>query len=128
MSAVNGGRPDAERWVESLDSLLLTGPTGQREEYNLAASYLLEEVSSPGRALAAARRRSYDWDAPYFVAAFLRQEGRLAELTGNRAGAISAYRHYLKLRENPEPQLLAQRDSVRAALAKLTGERAESGS
>lgn len=111
MSAVNAGRQDARRLVERLDSLLLTGPPGQREEYNLAASYLLQEVSSPARALAAARRRSYDWDAPYFVATYLRQEGRLA-----------AYSHYLKLRENPEPQLIAQRDSVQAALARLTGE------
>jgi tetratricopeptide (TPR) repeat protein len=122
ISAVNDGWQDAQRLVESLDSVLLTGPSGQREEYNLAASYLLEEVSLPDRALAAARRRSYDWDAAWFVATYLRQEGRLAELTGDREGAIAAYSHYLKLREDPEPQLAAQRDSVRAALARLTGE------
>ncbi len=123
MSAVNAGRPDARRWLESLDSLLLTGPPGQREEYNLAASYLLEATGSPARALAAARRRSYDWDAAWFVATYRRQEGRLAELTGDREGAIAAYSHYLKLREDPEPPLVAQRDSVRAAWARLTGER-----
>lgn len=122
MSAVNAGRPDAERLVVRLDSLLLTGPAGQREEYNLAASYLLEEVNLPARALAAARRRSYDWDAPFFVATYLRQEARLAERTGDREGAIAAYSHYLKLRESPEPQLVARRDSVQALLARLTGE------
>jgi serine/threonine-protein kinase len=122
MSAVNGGREDAERLVESLDFLLLTGPPRQREEYNLAASRLLEEVSSPARALAAVRRRSYDWDAPYFVAPYLRREGRLAELAGDRVGAIAAYSHYLKLREDPEPHLVVQRDSVQAALARLRAE------
>jgi hypothetical protein len=109
--------------VEGLDSLLLTGPPGQREEYNLALASLFDGLGMPGRALAAVRRRSYDWDAAYFVATYLRQEGRLAELTGDRDGAIAAYSHYLKLRAHPEPQLAAQRDSVQAVLDRLTRER-----
>jgi hypothetical protein len=123
MRAVISGQTDAERRVEGLDSLLLTGPPGQREEYNLALASLFDGLGMPGRALAAVRRRSYDWDAAYFVATYLRQEGRLAELTGDRDGAIAAYSHYLKLRAHPEPQLAAQRDSVQAVLDRLTRER-----
>ncbi len=37
------------------------------------------------------------------------------------AGAISAYRHYLVLRFDPDPSLRPQRDSVRAELTCLTG-------
>jgi hypothetical protein len=53
----------------------------------------------------------------------LRTEGRLAARLGQRDRAIKAYQNYLLWRANPEPSLIPQRDSVRAELAKLTGER-----
>ena len=52
----------------------------------------------------------------------MREEGRLAEATGDTAGAMRAYRHYLALRADPEQALVPQRDSVRAALGALLGE------
>jgi hypothetical protein len=52
----------------------------------------------------------------------LREEGRLAESLGERAGAIRAYRHYLGLRGEPDSALVPQRDSVRVALAALLRE------
>ena len=55
------------------------------------------------------------------AAAHLREEGRLAALAGDRAEAISAYRHYLALRSDPEPVLRSKVDEVRAELAKLVG-------
>jgi hypothetical protein len=33
----------------------------------------------------------------------LREEGRLAALVGDTAGAVRAYQHYLYLRRNPDP-------------------------
>ena len=42
------------------------------------------------------------WSFPHYVK-YLREEGRLAALTGDRQGAIRAYRHYLALRGDAEP-------------------------
>ena len=47
--------------------------------------------------------------------------GRLAALTGDKAGAI-AYQMYLRFRSNPEPSLVPEREQVEAELAKLLGE------
>jgi len=52
----------------------------------------------------------------------LREQGRLASLVGDRAGAIEAYSHYLALRHNPEPAVKPGVDQVRAELAHLMGE------
>jgi serine/threonine protein kinase len=49
------------------------------------------------------------------------QEGRLAALTGDRSGAVRAYRHYLALRSDSEPALRPAIEAVRAELAKLAG-------
>jgi hypothetical protein len=52
----------------------------------------------------------------------LREQGRLAALVGDRAGAIRAYSHYLALRYNPEPSVKPEVDRVRGELAQLVGE------
>jgi hypothetical protein len=48
-----------------------------------------------------------------------RLEGKLAAKLGERDAAIAAYRNYLKLRHDPEPSMVPQRDSVRAELAAI---------
>jgi hypothetical protein len=55
------------------------------------------------------------WSLP----SFLRQEGRLAALAGDSAGALRAYDGYLTLRTAPDPALRPQRDSVVAERATL---------
>jgi hypothetical protein len=62
---------------------------------------------------------------PVYLSTYLREEGRLAAITGDRAGAIRAYQHYLALRTNPEPRLRPQVEQVRADLAQLLKERVE---
>ena len=52
----------------------------------------------------------------------IREEGRVAALTGDRAGAVRAYEHYLALRSDPEPALRPEVERVRAELARLVGE------
>ena len=49
----------------------------------------------------------------------LREEGRLAALVGDTAGAIRAYRQYLALRSDPEPALHADVERVRALVRTL---------
>jgi hypothetical protein len=58
-----------------------------------------------------------------FLSTYLREEGRLAALTGDSAGAVGAYRHYLTLRAHPEPALQPGVEKVRAELARLEGGR-----
>jgi hypothetical protein len=89
---------------------------------NLIVAGLWEASGDPARALAAVRRRTFQLNQPFFFATVLRQEGRLAELAGDRPGAIEAYRRYLALRTNPEPALKPQVEQVRAELARLAGE------
>ena len=121
------GRSDASRLLERLDSLARTAPptiTWILAAANLTAARLWEKQRNPERALAATRRRLYITDSgePRVLVAhstFLREEGRLAALTGDLAGAIKAYRRYLALRANAEPSLADEVARVQAELAAL---------
>jgi len=125
------------RWVslDALDSLLQRGPrvitglvgTSPVAFANLTVARLREEQGDLPAALAAIRRREFDafpaylWSRP----AFLRQEGRLAALVGDKAGAKRAYDEYLLLRAAPDAPFRPQRDSVIAERAAV--ERGPSG-
>jgi hypothetical protein len=92
---------------------------------NYTVARLREARGELPAALAAIRRREVNYFPPYLwsLPAFLRQEGRLAALTGDTVGAIRAYDEYLALRTDPDPPLTPQRDSViaeRAVLARST--------
>lgn len=126
--AVVGSRPDTEHRLAVLDSALVTGPDANFTEVvvpgNLAAARLFELVGDPSRALAAVRRRVYDIDSTHLMfASSLRTEGRLAALVGHPETAIRAYRHYLSLRTDPEPEMVEEVEGVRAALDVLLRER-----
>lgn len=89
-------------------------------DVNLALARLWEAEGDVPRALAAVRRGAGPFgEAPLYLATLLREEGRLAALVGDTAGAARAYRHYLALRADPEPSLQPQVDRVRGALAAL---------
>ena len=127
--ATIGKRSEAELLLNRLDSLMLTGPEPFLEQGdsrtllpNLILARLRESVGDPRGALSAVRRRIFGLE-PWFLSTYLREEGRLAVLTGDTTGAIRAYQHYLALRSDPEPALRAERDSVQSALARLVGQR-----
>jgi tetratricopeptide (TPR) repeat protein len=112
-------RPDAGAAFARLDTFLLTGagPAG----WNMEVARWRETQGDIRGALRAIRRRAgYQeyWNMSYV----LREEGRLAALVGDRAGAIEAYSHYLALRYNPEPTVKPEVERVRAELAQLVGE------
>jgi hypothetical protein len=87
---------------------------------NLQLAALWERQGDLPRALAATRRRAGGFEiGPVYLSTFLRSEARLAALTGDTAGAVRAYRHYLALRPDPEPGVKPEVDQVRAALAAL---------
>jgi hypothetical protein len=115
------GHPDAPQLVSRLDSLSRKSPHGWNEGWNLVVARLLEAHGDVPRALAAVRRRVFGM-VPRYLSTYLRDEGRLAVLAGDTAGAIRAYQHYLALRWDPEPSLRPEVERVRAELAELVGE------
>lgn len=89
-------------------------------EANLLLARLWEAQGDLPRALDAARRRAtLLLAAPVLMTTYVREEGRLAAMTGDTAGAIRAYRHYLGLRYDPEPSLQPEVERVRGELARL---------
>jgi eukaryotic-like serine/threonine-protein kinase len=120
--ATLGRRADAGLLLDRLDSLVTTGAGGSVGlQDNLILARLREAAGDPRGALAAVRRRVYGLQ-PEFLSTHLREEGRLAALTGDTAEAISAYRQYLALRSDPEPALKPGVERVREELAGLLGE------
>ncbi len=86
-------------------------------------SRLHEAMGDVPGALAAIRRRHiYGPNQPEYFSSYVREEGRLAALVGDREGAIRAYQHYLALRDDPEPSVQPEVDAVRAALVDLVDE------
>jgi serine/threonine-protein kinase len=118
-AAARAGRADAAARARRLDSLL----TGETEwawsaHANLVCATLLETHGDTRAALAAARRRLYNFNAPLISTTF-REQGRLAARLGDRAAAVRAYRHYLALRSDPEPALQPEVNRIRGELAAL---------
>src|SRR5439155_22671328 len=76
---------------------------------NIVAARLYAGRGDPRRALDIIRRRA-GWTE--LLSTQLRDEGRLAALAGEPAGAIRAYRHYLALRAHPERRLRTDAEVV----------------
>jgi hypothetical protein len=116
--------PDARTRLAVADSLVRTFALANDVvvDANLPLARLWETQGDLTRALAATRRRAgmrTDW--PPYLSSFVREEGRLAALTGDSAGAIRAYRHYLMFHYDPEPSVRPEVERVSRALADLLG-------
>jgi tRNA A-37 threonylcarbamoyl transferase component Bud32/tetratricopeptide (TPR) repeat protein len=115
--------------LDSLDALMRNGPRwltlGPPATPVVAANWAIARLrASQGdyaRAVAAIRRRESNYYPAYLwtLPAFLRQEGRLAALAGDTAGAAEAYDSYLVLRARPDAAVRAEHDSVVAERAAL---------
>lgn len=106
--------------LERLDALLSAGSDMQHFFPTVAAviaSRLYDARGDRAHALDLARRRTFWWN--WMLSTPLREEGRLAALVGDTAGAIRAYRQYLALRSDPEPKLQPEVERVRAMLRRL---------
>jgi hypothetical protein len=85
---------------------------------NLVVAQLAEAQGDLVLALRAVRRGAGGFATfPWYRATFFREEGRLATLAGDTAGAVRAYQHYLAIRPHPEPAVAAEDAAVRARLA-----------
>ena len=120
MVAVQRRDPAAPRLVDVADSLW-RGYEANAEWASIQLARLYQSQGRIDRALRAVRRRwnSLGYPKPMGLAASYRLEGQLAGLAGDRVGAIRAYRNYLRMRVDPEPSMIPQRDSVRAELAAI---------
>jgi hypothetical protein len=116
--AADTGRADAAALVHRLDGELRQVPPPWTDGDNLTVARLLEKVGDVPGALAAVRRRRFD-TVPVFLSTYLREEGRLAALAGDTAGAIAAYRRYLIMQDDPEPAVRPKVQAARAELARL---------
>ena len=120
MVAAQRGDPGAPRLLDIADTLW-RGQEGNAEWASIAIARQYQAQGRIDRALRAVRRRysSLGEPKPMGLAESLRLEGQLAATAGDRVGAIRAYRSYLRMRVDPEPSRIPQRDSVRAELAKI---------
>jgi len=119
-------QPDADTLVVRIDDKLASMPAGVYQlgrldrPGNLAVAHLLEQRGDLQAAYRAVQRREFF--VTRYLATYLREEGRLAARIGDRDAAVRAYRHYLALRSQPEPALMAEVEGVRSELGRLTAE------
>ena len=119
-SASITARADARQALDRLDSVVALGPLdADATAGNIAIARLRIAQRDTAGALRALRRRAYALSGLLYLAPSLRLEGQLAEATGDRSGAIEAYRRYLALRHAPEPSQQQERKEIEAALNRL---------
>ncbi len=121
MAAARLRAPDLDRRMAELDTMY--GIPGSRDfprGLSLAASRAHELAGDLAGARAAAARVPLEpVYGPAYLAGYLYTEGRLARLAGDRDGALRAWRHYLALRRDPDPELRPQVARVRALVDSL---------
>jgi tetratricopeptide (TPR) repeat protein len=115
------GDGDAATLLDRLVAVLDDGPTEASLGWaTLEAAWMLERRGDvAGAARVAAYRRS---NLPFQFAGSttLLEAGRLAEATGDRAGALEAYRWYFGPRQRPDARFTAREDSIRARFPELS--------
>jgi TolB-like protein len=116
--------PNARSALEQADTAVQISYVGQSLGANLVVARAAEAQGNLPFALRAVRRRAggYGLLPMWYLSTFLREEGRLAAMTGDIAGSVRAYQQYLALRPNPEPAVKLEVDRVRAELARLAGD------
>ncbi len=114
--------------LSRLDSLMRRGPMDDdldQKLTNLLMARMYWARGDTAKAWHWVKRRRWFTAGGQILAPWLRSRGRFAVAVGEREEALRAYRHYLMLREDPEPVLVPQRDSVRAELACIDSELAD---
>ena len=118
--------PRAHALLDSADAHARTVPPfllrrPQQQHTNLLIARLFERQGRLHQARAAAARRGIYY-LPFndYIAAYTRDEGRLALAIGDTAGAVRAWRVFVGLQEAAEPEQQQERARVMQTLARLT--------
>lgn len=118
--AWRSGAADLTARLERADSALRDTDFPRFQGYeNILLARIWEAQGNRRRALNALRAYPVGLRAARLIAFRLREEGRLAASLGHVDRALEAYRRYLDVRRDAEPLFHAERDSVRAAMARL---------
>jgi tetratricopeptide (TPR) repeat protein len=110
----------------ALNALMRDGPAMSATFRNAANIVLMRAAERAGdrplayRAISRTPFHPIGW---VLLPTMIREQGRLAALSGDRDKAIALYRRYLNFSERAEPAVQKEVDAVRAHLAQLTGER-----
>ena len=121
-----GNEESALEALARMDALFVQGPPFQgvmtQQAMLFVIAELAERLGDPRMALSVLDREMINFNSgDVFEARFARERGRLAALTGDTERAMAEYRYYLTVRYDPEPELEAEVEQVRRALAELTG-------
>lgn len=119
--AVELKQPDARTRVAAVDSLMLSGPAvSDAGTYaHILVSRLYRRLGESRLALDALRRRTYMTGWPRYLATARHEEGRLAQLLGERSIAAASFAQYLALRRQPEPRLVREVEAVKQSLGAI---------
>lgn len=126
--AVHEKRPEAGALLEKVDSISRTMPAGVSPAtlhiINMHLARAFQEHGNDKAALDALRRRVfYLHTAHEFLSANMLEQARVANKLGERAAAVAAYSHFLKLMNEPEPALQPVVEAARRELSQLTRDR-----
>jgi tetratricopeptide (TPR) repeat protein len=132
-AARRSGGPDPQAMAH-LEAVLQMGrhvrglvDDGHIEFAHLALARLHEAAGDPEAALRALRRRVRYLGWQPYLAASLREEGRLAAKLGDADGALRAWEHFLGFRTDPEPSLAEEAARIREEVARIEGARSREG-
>ncbi len=121
-SQVRLGHSAAAASLDRLEAILEQRPESSIDRILLPIARTFEEHGDYDRALLMHERRGFSQPGgnPHALA-FWAEEGRIAEKAGDVERAIRAYSRYLKVRQDPDPELLPEVEAIRAELARLQG-------
>lgn len=122
LAAARIGAPDAKARLHQADSLADWLADANQVGANLLVLARCHEAlgDRPGALAMLARRPLDPVYGPGALAGYLYDEGRLALLLGDGPRALRAWRHFLTLREDPDPVLVPQVERLRRAVDSLS--------
>jgi serine/threonine-protein kinase len=126
--ATRNRRSDLADLATRLDSTLRAAPASPYLTLvagNMIVARAFEQLGDPARALNAVRRRPMLFGPLLGWGRMLRDEGRYAALTGDREGAIRAFRLFVSLRADAEPLLQPELLRAQSELSRLQRETAD---
>jgi hypothetical protein len=121
--AFDSGDPRASAELDSLSAQLARGPYMTSQELwdvtVLASARLFERAGDRAKARATVRQRNSFARLPTLLAPQLLETARLSFALGDRTAAVREYKHYLALRDDPDPIVMPERENANQALVSL---------